>query len=113
MEPRVSATGLRLSHSERDEIFALKQQGFSNRAIGVRVGRCHTTVARELARNSNAKGLYRPLSAQLRAEQRARRPKAAKLSTHPRLRAWVETKLEDEQWSPRQISNAAVDGVQG
>lgn len=104
MEPRVSPTGLRLSHSDRDEIFALKQQGLSNRVIGVRVGRSHTTVGRELARNSNASGLYRPLRAQLQAERRARRPKEAKLVTHPRLRAWVETKLEDQQWSPRQIS---------
>jgi len=35
---------------------------------------------------------------------RGRRPKPSKLTLDPRLRAWVQDKLESEQWSPEQIA---------
>jgi transposase, IS30 family len=105
MEPHVEPTGLRLSHEEREEISALKAQGLSARRIGQRLGRHHSTISAELARNSNARGQYRALQAQRRAEQRARRPKPSKLATDGRLREDVAHKLGAEQWSPRQISN--------
>jgi IS30 family transposase len=43
------------------------------------------------------------VAAQVRAEERARRPKPAKLAGNGELRCWVQGKLE-EDWSPEQIS---------
>ena len=106
MEPRTSPSGRYLSHAEREEIAILAGQGHGARVIGRRIGRPHCTVSRELARNGNRDGSYRALSAQHRAEARARRPKPGKLALHPRLRCFVVAKLEREQWSPRQISQA-------
>ena len=106
MEPRATPSGRYLSHADREEIAVLAGQGHGPREIGRRIGRPHATVGRELARNSNRDGSYRALSAQRRAEDRARRPKPGKLALNPRLREFVVAKLEGEQWSPRQISHA-------
>ena len=106
MEPRTSPSGRYLSHAEREEIAVLHAQRLGAREIGRRIGRPHTTVSRELRRNGNRDGTYRALSAQRRAEDRARRPKPGKLSADPRLRAYVTEKLRTEQWSPRTISHA-------
>jgi transposase, IS30 family len=105
MEPAVRPSGRYLSHAEREEIAVLHAQKVGVREIARRLGRCHTSIGRELGRNSNRDGCYRALRAQRRAEQRARRPKPGKLARQPRLRALVEAKLEDEQWSPQQISS--------
>jgi len=106
MEPRTSPSGRYLSHAEREEIAVLHAQRVGVREIGRRIGRPHTTVSRELARNRNKDGGYRALTAQHRAEARARRPKPGRLARNPRLRRFVVAKLEREQWSPRQISQA-------
>jgi transposase, IS30 family len=106
MEPRASPSGRYLSHAEREEIAVLYAQRVGIREIGRRIGRPHCTVSRELARNGNADGGYRGLTAQHRAETRARRPKPGKLARNPRLREFVVAKLEREQWSPKQISQA-------
>jgi IS30 family transposase len=106
MEPRTTPSGRYLSHAEREEIAILRSQGHGPREIGRRIGRPHCTVSRELARNGNRANSYRALTAQRRAEARARRPKAGKLAQNPRLREFVTAKLEQDQWSPRQISHA-------
>ena len=61
-------------------------------------------VSRELRRNAAKTGVYRPLGAQRAAEQRARRPKVAKLAAPGPLRDFVIAQLR-EDWSPRQIAN--------
>jgi IS30 family transposase len=106
MEPRSTPTGRYLSHAEREEIAVLAPQGYGVREIGRMIGRPHCTVSRELARNRNRDGGYRALSAQRRAEDRARRPKPGKLACDARLAGFVVDKLRSEQWSPRQISQA-------
>ncbi|WP_443683849.1 IS30 family transposase [Nocardioides lacusdianchii] len=108
MEPRRRPSSRFLSHAEREEIAILHAQRLGVREIGRRVGRPHTTVSREIARNGNRDGSYRALTAQQRAEQRARRPKAGKLATNPVLRAYVEDKLTRLQWSPEQICEHLV-----
>jgi transposase, IS30 family len=112
-----------LSFAEREEIFAGVERGDSIRLIARHLGRAPSTVLRELRRNmrhqlyrgrnrikAHASGkrrsipwIYRPSLAQLRADAKARRPKAAKLATNLLLRELVETKLK-EQLSPEQIS---------
>jgi IS30 family transposase len=103
MEPAVELSGRYLSHAERDEIAVLRAQEVGIREIARRLGRCHTTISRELKRNASRRG-YRPASAQRLAEQRARRPKPGKLAQNRELHALVVAKLETEQWSPEQIS---------
>ena len=51
------------------------------------------------------RGVYRAHLAQREAEERARRPKPAKLAVNDELREWVEGRLR-RNWSPEQISAA-------
>jgi transposase, IS30 family len=60
------------------------------------------TISREVRRNGPAQR-YRALRAQALAEERARRPKTAKLAGNAELRDWVQRHLE-MKWSPEQIS---------
>ena len=96
-------SGRYLSLAEREEIALAKAAGFRVREIARQLGRDASVISRELARNSGYRG-YRAVAAQGRAEARARRPKPSKLALDPRLRAWVQDKLERLQWSPEQIS---------
>ena len=93
----------RLSAAEREDIRAGLDAGESCRAIAGRLRRAPSTVSREVKANGGAKA-YRGWRAHRRASDRARRPKVAKLAGCARLRAQVETWLEDELWSPVQIS---------
>jgi IS30 family transposase len=104
MEPLTVPSGRYLSPQEREEIAILHAQKIGPAEIGRRIGRPRCTVSRELARNSNADGSYRPSTAQRRAEDRARRPKPGKLATDPGLLAAVRVRLK-KNWSPEQISH--------
>jgi transposase, IS30 family len=96
--------GRYLSLAEREEIAVGLAQQLPYREIARRLGRPASTVSREIARNSTrGRYRYRATAAQVRAEERARRPKPAKLAVNGQLRAWVQGKLE-EDWSPEQIS---------
>ena len=99
--PRQRASSC-LSVCEREEISRGVARGDSCRKIAVGVGRSHTTVSRELARNGGRK-VYRAQNADRATWQRARRPKPAKLAMNVLLRAMVEDKLE-LKWSPQQIA---------
>jgi transposase, IS30 family len=102
-EPR----GRYLSFAEREEIALDRAAGLGVRAIARRLGRSPSTISREIARgclSRRPRGRYRASVAQARADARARRPKPAKLTVHPRLRDWVADKLERLQWSPEQIT---------
>jgi IS30 family transposase len=59
------------------------------------------------SRNSSPNLAYQPYAAQRAAASRRPRPKARKLVTLPRLRAYVERKLR-VRLSPEQISNTLV-----
>ncbi len=93
----------RLSAADREDIRAGLDAGDSFRAIARQIGRAPSTVSREVNANGGAKG-YQGWRAHRRAGDLARRPKVAKLAGCPRLRAQVETWLEEELWSPTQIS---------
>jgi IS30 family transposase len=98
---------LRLSLSEREEISRGLAGGESLRAIARRLGRCASTVSREVAVNGGRRR-YRACGAERAAIRRMRRPKPSKLAACPRLRAVVEAKLE-LRWSPQQISGWLVE----
>jgi len=93
----------RLSAAEREEIRSGLDAGDSCRAIAGRLGRAPSTVTREVNANGGRDN-YRRWRAHRRANDLARRLKVAKLAGCQRLRAQVETWLEEELWSPTQIS---------
>jgi len=93
---------LRLTVGEREEISRGVVVGESCRLIGRRIRRPGSTVSREIARNGG-RPRYRACEAEVAMWRRARRPKAAKLTTRPRLREVVEAKLA-ARWSPQQIA---------
>jgi transposase, IS30 family len=95
--------GRYLGVAEREEIALGLAAGRSLRAIAAGLGRPPSTICREVARNRTTKGRYRALSAQAAAEERARRPKTAKLAADRVLAGQVQDWL-DRKWSPRQIS---------
>ena len=100
--------GRYLSVAEREEIAVGVAQRLPYREIARRLGRPASTVSREVARNSTrGRYRYRAVAAQVRAEERARRPKPARLAVNAQLRAWVQGRLEDD-WSPEQISRRLV-----
>lgn len=77
-------TGRYLSFEEREEIALLRAKAVGVREIARRIGRDPGTISRELRRNAATRGgkpEYRPLVAQWKAQQAAKRPKTAKLVT--------------------------------
>ena len=85
-----------LSFAEREEIALLRAQGAGVREIARRIGRDLGTISRELRRNAAARGgkrVCRAVVAQWKAQQAARRPKAAKLAGNDRLREYVQERL--------------------
>jgi IS30 family transposase len=93
---------LALSLEEREEISRGIAAGSSIRHIAAGLGRCPSTVSRELRRNGG-RGAYRASEADQSAWERAHRPKRCRLATRPALRWRVAHKLA-LQWSPQQIS---------
>jgi transposase, IS30 family len=93
-----------LDRQERYEIARLTEAGLSARQVAARLGRSHSTVSRELARNADPRtGGYQPERAEQLARRRRRRPKASKLSRNPALRGRVQAMLS-RRYSPEQAS---------
>jgi transposase, IS30 family len=92
-----------LTFAEREEIVLLRASGESIRAVARRLGRSPSTISRELRRNADRRGEYRPSRAHALALQRAGRPKPAKLAVNLALRQIVEEDLQ-RRYSPAQIA---------
>ena len=73
------------------------------RSIARELGRAVSRVSRELGRNSDPAGGYRPLVAQRKATARLARPRLRKVAVDPVLAVLVQGWL-DAKWSPQQIS---------
>ena len=109
--PVEPVSGRYLSFEEREEITVGLAAGRSQADIARQLGRCPSTISREIKRNStsakshqaSAGPRYRASFAQSQADQKARRPKASKLAGHPRLRSQVQAGLK-KHWSPEQIA---------
>ena len=89
-------SGRYLSFAEREEIAILHAQHLGVREIGRRLGRCASTISRELRRNASTRthGVpYRATTAQWHAERRASRPKVSKLASNDPLRKYVQDRL--------------------
>lgn len=92
----------RLSLDQRVEIRIGLETGKSYRQIGKLIGRCPSTVCREV-NNNGGRAAYRPMAAHKTAGVRAKRPKPTKLATNDALRELVIEGLQ-KRWSPQQIS---------
>src|SRR4051794_17822141 len=92
-----------LCFAEREDIALLRAEGKGVREIAREIGRAPSTISRELRRNAatrSGKLDYRPSVAQWHAEQRAKRPKAAKLASNDRLRDYVRERLAGQVRRP-------------
>lgn len=99
--------GRYLSFVEREEIALLRTQKVGVREIARRLGRDASTVSRELRRNAATRGgklQYRASVAQWKSELMARRPKTAKLVNNPRLRTYVQERLDGSVRSPEGVT---------
>ncbi len=100
-----------LSLDERIEIARLRVAGWSWRRIGAAIGRSHTTVSRELRRNSRATkawpGGYAPARAQELALRRRRWDCRFKLVRQPDLRDRIRQGLAMGH-SPEQMGVSGI-----
>ena len=94
--------GQELLAVEREQIMIGVARNESCRVIAGRLGRNHTVVSREIARNGG-RDSYRSGAAQDRADGRRTRPKLRKLERKPDLHDVVAAGLTLD-WSPRQVS---------
>jgi IS30 family transposase len=104
-----------LSELERSHIELRRSAGAGVREIARELARDPATVSREIARNGFTRSGYHPDGsprgrwryrarlAQLKAENRRRRPKTRRLAASPDLAEQVQTRLQ-QRWSPRQIA---------
>lgn len=94
----------RLSFEEREDIAIWVAQQVPVREMARRLGRSAGTISKEVRRNGGAGPVaYRASTANHRAEDRARRPKPAKLATNLPLRRRVQDELTENR-SPEQIA---------
>ena len=92
-----------LTMDERNMIYRMQWQGYSNAEIAHCLGRHRSTIGRECKRNRSYQGPYNPSTAQALANSRRRahlhRPKTG----HRRLMEYVAERLQ-VCWSPEQIA---------
>jgi IS30 family transposase len=91
-----------LSLADREEISRGLVAGKSLRSIAVDLGRCVSTVSREVKRNGGREA-YRAVAADDCAWTKATRPKTWRLASNEPLRQLVTEKLQ-AHWAPQQIA---------
>lgn len=93
-----------MSLDERVEIYRLKEQGYSIRAIGRGIGRDHSVISRELARNVKPYTMeYKPVKAQEIAEKRSMIQRQQAALKNPKVFLYVRERLR-RRWTPEQIA---------
>lgn len=91
-----------LTSEERYCVDLFSRSGMSCREIGCHLNRSHTTISREMRRNSSASG-YRFQTAQKRADLRRSQPRHYRRQQLEPLVAYVDEKLRID-WAPEQIA---------
>jgi IS30 family transposase len=92
-----------LTMNERNVIYRMQWQGYSNAEIARCLGRHRSTIGRECRRNRSCQGSYDPGTAQLFANCRRRNHLRRPKTGHRRLMAYVAERLQNH-WSPEQIA---------
>lgn len=93
---------MQLNIHEREKIYEFRKQRLSGREIARKLGRNHTSVNREIKRNSDQIGYLYPRDAQERTKQRKARH-GYKIDRTGGLKKIIIEKLQ-EHWSPRVIA---------
>lgn len=106
-EPEPVASDRYLSERERVVIADGVRAGRSARSIATELGRAASTVAREVKRNTSARGEYRPHTAHALMLARRPRPKPGRFALDVELRSLVQGYL-DQRWSPEQVAHELV-----
>ena len=90
--------------AEQMEICILLKKGYNKSEIAYALDRCHTSIGREIKRNSQ-NGIYSPLCASRKARNRRKCSKyqGMKVRGRPGLEGYVKAKLK-LLWTPEQIS---------
>ena len=92
-----------LTMNERNVIYRMQWQGYSNAEIARCLGRHRSTIGRECKRNRSYAGPYEPGTAQALAHSRRRSHLCRPKTGHHRLMAYVAEHLQNH-WSPEQIA---------
>jgi IS30 family transposase len=99
-----------ITSGERYAIGVLRRRGLSAREIAAELGRAHTSISREIARNSCSDGGYRPFKASRRTRGRRSRSRRNARVT-PETWEVVERYLRMD-WSPEQVAGfLRVEGI--
>lgn len=93
-----------LTERERYVISHLHVSGCSHREIGRRLKRSHTTIGREIDRNSEKHSQYWYSFTHKKALARRKIPRYQKCQQNGRLMRFIERRLT-RKWSPEQIAN--------
>ena len=94
-----------LTLDDREQLFIHKVNGLSIRQIAQKLGKSHSSISREIKRNSSdrTRDLYQPYVAHDHYRKRKFRPSVLKLESNWKLRWYVRTRLQ-WHWSPEIIS---------
>ena len=105
-----------LTMEERNVIYRMQWQGYSDAEIARCLGRHRSTIGRERKRNPSCLGPYNPSTAQALANSRRRAHLRRPKTGHRRLMAYVADRLQAD-WSPEQIagrlSRRPCEGLEG
>lgn len=93
-----------LSEAERIRIADLRSAGVSARGIARELGRAPSTISRELRRNCDPDGRYRPHHAEHVARMRACKPRKRRIAGDAVL-AEAVARLLGKRWSPEQVAH--------
>jgi IS30 family transposase len=93
-----------LSEQERIQIADLLAATTSLRGIAEQLGRAPSTISREIGRNSDPDGRYRPHHADHAARCRACKPRKRRIAVDQAL-AEVVQRLLARRWSPEQVAH--------
>ena len=93
-----------LSEQERIRIADLLSAGMTIRSIATELGRAPSTISREIARNRDADGRYRPHHAEHAARLRACKPRKRRIVVDSVL-ADAVGRLLAKRWSPEQVAH--------
>jgi transposase, IS30 family len=91
-----------LTVEERDRIVYLRHQGANQKEIATAMGRCPSTISRELRRNCSGGG-YHAAQAQRESERRRRERPIERKMDDPEINCVVRAGL-GQDWSPEQIA---------
>jgi IS30 family transposase len=93
-----------LSEQERIRIADLLAAKTTVRGIAEQLGRAPSTISREIRRNSDPDGRYRPHHAEHAARRRAGKPRKRRIAVDEVL-AEVVQRLLAKRWSPEQVAH--------